>query len=312
MPAPKSSLKPSRAYRLHTPLKVMNKYFFFFFLHDYSFNSSIVSQVDLSSRPFKVVSEGGSTTVLAKSLIIATGAVAKRLPIPGAGEGPGTVGNETNTPFFFFSSVTCGFVFVFYRRFNIAGQYWNRGVSACAVCDGAAPIFRNNPLIVIGGGDSAMEEATFLTKYASGVTIVHRSSKLRASKVMQERAKANPKITFVLNAEVVECLGDGKKLGSVVVRHNDTGSTSTLPASGLFFAIGHTPATAFLQGQLKLDEDGYIATNPGTSETSVEGVFAAGDVQDKKWRQAITAAGSGCVAALQAEHFVSSHISSNL
>ncbi|XP_002263864.2 thioredoxin reductase NTRB [Vitis vinifera] len=231
-----------------------------------------VTRVDFSSTPFKVFTD--SKTVLADAVIVATGAVAKRLPFPGSGDGP--------------------------------GGFWNRGISACAVCDGAAPIFRDKPLAVIGGGDSAMEEATFLTKYGSKVYIIHRRDAFRASKIMQQRALSNPKIEAIWNSVVVEGHGDekGRLLGGVKVKNVVSGEVSDLKVSGLFFAIGHEPATKFLDGQLKLDSDGYVVTEPGTTKTSVRGVFAAGDVQDKKYRQAVTAAGTGCMAALDAEHYL--------
>ncbi|WMV18010.1 hypothetical protein MTR67_011395 [Solanum verrucosum] len=228
-----------------------------------------VSNVDFSASPFKVMSD--ERTVLADAVIIATGAVAKRLEFPGSGDG--------------------------------ANGYWNRGISACAVCDGAAPIFRNKPLAVIGGGDSAMEEATFLTKYGSKVYIIHRRDEFRASKIMRNRALSNPKIEVIWNSAVVEPYGE-KSLGGLKVENVVTGEVSDLEVSGLFFAIGHEPATKFLDGQLQLDAERYVATVPGTTKTSVRGVFAAGDVQDKKYRQAITAAGSGCMAALDAEHYL--------
>ncbi|KAG5614129.1 hypothetical protein H5410_013953 [Solanum commersonii] len=228
-----------------------------------------VSNVDFSASPFKVMSD--ERTVLADAVIIATGAVAKRLEFPGSGDG--------------------------------ANGYWNRGISACAVCDGAAPIFRNKPLAVIGGGDSAMEEATFLTKYGSKVYIIHRRDEFRASKIMRNRAFSNPKIEVIWNSAVVEAYGE-KSLGGLKVENVVTGEVSDLEVSGLFFAIGHEPATKFLDGQLQLDAERYVATVPGTTKTSVRGVFAAGDVQDKKYRQAITAAGSGCMAALDAEHYL--------
>ncbi|KAL5557374.1 hypothetical protein UlMin_039610 [Ulmus minor] len=231
-----------------------------------------VNKVDFSSTPFKVFTD--SKTVLADSVIVATGAVAKRLPFPGSGEGN--------------------------------GGFWNRGISACAVCDGAAPIFRNKPLAVIGGGDSAMEEANFLTKYGSAVYIIHRRDSFRASKIMQNRALSNPKIKVVWNSVVEEAYGEEGKgnLGGLKLKNLVTGEVSDLKVSGLFFAIGHEPATKFLGGQLKLDSDGYVVTTPGTTQTSVHGVFAAGDVQDKKYRQAVTAAGTGCMAALEAEHYL--------
>ncbi|XP_045792270.1 thioredoxin reductase 2-like [Trifolium pratense] len=219
------------------------------------------SKVDFSSRPFRVFTD--SRTVEADSVIVATGAVAKRLPFTGSGDGP--------------------------------DGFWNRGISACAVCDGAAPIFRNKPLAVIGGGDSAMEEATFLTEYGSEVYIIHRRDTFRASKIMQSKVLSNSKIMVIWNSAVVEAYGDGenKKLGGLKVKNVVTEEVSDLKVSGLFFAIGHEPATKFLDGQLELDSDGYVVTKPGTTKTSVEGVFAAGDVQDKKYRQAITAAGTG-------------------
>ncbi|KAG8373579.1 hypothetical protein BUALT_Bualt11G0039100 [Buddleja alternifolia] len=224
-----------------------------------------VSKVDFTSSPFKIFTD--SKTVLAESVIIATGAVTKRLEFPGS---------ET---------------------------FWNRGISACAVCDGAAPIFRDKPLAVIGGGDSAMEEANFLTKYASKVYIIHRRDAFRASKIMQNRALSNPKIKVLWNSGVIEAYGE-RTLGGLKVKNVVSGEVSDLKVCGLFFAIGHEPATKFLGGHLKLDSDGYVITQPGTTLTSVKGVFAAGDVQDKKYRQAITAAGTGCMAALDAEHYL--------
>ncbi|XP_050374611.1 thioredoxin reductase NTRB-like [Argentina anserina] len=231
-----------------------------------------VSKVDFSATPFKIYTD--AKTVQADTVIVATGAVAKRLVFPGSGDGK--------------------------------GGFWNRGISACAVCDGAAPIFRNKPLAVIGGGDSAMEEATFLTKYGSEVNIIHRREAFRASKIMQNRALSNPKIKVMWNSEVVEAYGDGEKgpLAGLKVKNVVTGEVTDLKVSGLFFAIGHEPATKFLDGQLELHPDGYVKTKPGTTETSVRGVFAAGDVQDKKYRQAVTAAGTGCMAALEAEHYL--------
>ncbi|KNC80557.1 thioredoxin reductase 2, partial [Sphaeroforma arctica JP610] len=208
--------------------------------------------------------------VQAKAVIVATGATARRLYFPGAND----------------------------------SEFWQRGVSACAVCDGALPLFRNQPLVVVGGGDSAMEEAIFLTKFASKVYILHRRDTLRASKIMQKRAQKNDKIEIVYNSVPVEAKGN-EFLQSVVVESTTDKSRIELEAAGLFFAIGHTPATAFLQGQLNVDEDGYILTEPGSTKTNVEGIFACGDVQDRQWRQAITAAGSGCQAALQCEQYLS-------
>ncbi|RWV88016.1 hypothetical protein BHE74_00041584 [Ensete ventricosum] len=218
--------------------------------------SETVTAVDFAVRPFRVISS--STSVEADAVVVATGAVARRL------------------------------------HFTGADVFWNRGISACAVCDGAAPIFRNHPIAVVGGGDSAMEEANFLTKYGSRVYIVHRRDTFRASKIMQARTLENPKIEVLWNSEVVEAFGEADgPLAGVKVRNVVTGEVSDLTVSGLFFAIGHEPATKFLGGQLDLDSDGYVVTKPGTTHTSVKGVFAAGDVQDKKYRQAITAAGSG-------------------
>ncbi|KAL8129525.1 hypothetical protein V2J09_018680 [Rumex salicifolius] len=225
-----------------------------------------VTKVDFSAgSPFLVSSD--STRVLADSVVVATGAVAKRLTFSGSEE------------------------------------FWNRGISACAVCDGAAPIFRNKPLAVIGGGDSAMEEANYLTKYGSKVYLVHRRDTFRASKIMQARAIGNPKIEVLWNSVVEEAYG-ARTLTGLKIKNAVTGEVKDVEASGLFFAIGHEPATKFLDGQLKMDSDGYVVTEPGTTKTSVKGVFAAGDVQDKKYRQAITAAGSGCMAALDAEHYL--------
>ncbi len=229
-----------------------------------------VNKVDLSKRPFKLVSD--EQEMEANALIIATGATAKRDDIPGTRD----------------------------------NELWQKGVSACAVCDGALPMFRNKQMFVVGGGDSAMEEASFLTKFGSKVFIVHRRDELRASQIMQQRAKNNPKIEFLLSHRVVAVEG---KDGVEQVRVEDLKAKSerVIPAAGLFFAIGHVPNTRFLEGQVKCDEQGYILTTPGTTQTSVQGVFAAGDVQDKKYRQAITAAGSGCASALEAEHFLASH-----
>ena len=212
----------------------------------------------------------GTKSIETKSIIIATGATAKRMAIPG----------EENL--------------------------WQKGISACAVCDGALPIFRNKVLVVIGGGDTAAEEALFLTKYASKVIILVRRDALRASKAMQERVLGDKKIEVQWNTNVLAAVGD-KKLDAVKVKNNKTSKESTIEAGGLFYAIGHLPNTAFLNGQLALDNVGYIKTTPGTTKTSVEGVFACGDVQDKVYRQAVTAAGSGCMAALEAERYLSEH-----
>lgn len=233
-----------------------------------SIKTETVASVDLSSLPFLVRSESGSE-YRSEALILATGATAKRLDLPG---------EET---------------------------YWQRGISACAVCDGALPFFRNQPLVVIGGGDSACEEASFLTKFGSSVAMLVRRDELRASKAMQKRVFDNPKIEIRWNTNATEVIGDEKAMTGVRISNNKTGEEETLEAKGLFYAIGHLPNTAFLEGQLDMDETGYVITNGKSTETSVKGVFAAGDVQDKKYRQAVTAAGSGCMAALEAEHFLS-------
>src|SRR5690606_5180940 len=233
-------------------------------------HTETVNELDLSKRPFRFKAD--SLEGEAETLIIATGATAKRLDIPGARD----------------------------------GELWQRGISACAVCDGALPLFRNRPLAVGGGGDSAVEEASYLAKYGSKVYLIHRRDELRASKIMQQRALENPKIELVWWSEVVEALG-GDGLERIRLKNVQSGDVSELEVAGLFFAIGHVPNTGFLGGQLELDETGYVVTKPGTTETSVPGVFAAGDVQDKRWRQAITAAGTGCMAALSAEHFLVTH-----
>lgn len=229
-----------------------------------------VNKVDFSERPFTLWTD--TKVVSADTVIVATGAKAKRLPIPGADEVHG---------------------------------YWNKGISACAICDGSSPLFRNTRVGVVGGGDSAMEEAGFLSRYASEVVVIHRFDYLEASKAMTKRAMDNPKIKFLWHHEVVEAYGNEEGvLAGVIVRDNQKDTMKELPLSGLFFAIGHVPATSFLEGQLELDSMGYIKTTPGSTATSVEGVFAAGDVQDHKYRQAITAAGSGCMAALEAERYL--------
>jgi thioredoxin reductase (NADPH) len=188
-------------------------------------------------------------------------------------------------------------------------RFKNRGVSACAVCDGALPRFRNKPIVVVGGGDSAVEEAGYLTKFASKVHLLVRRGVLRASKIMADRALANPKIDFQWHTEVDEVLGDDKAgVTAVRVKNNKTGEKSELPASGLFLAIGHTPNVGFLGGQVELTEKGYIRwTAPARTYTSVDGVFAAGDVADDYYRQAVTAAGTGCMAALDAERWLGHH-----
>ncbi|KAK9321984.1 hypothetical protein V1517DRAFT_156081 [Lipomyces orientalis] len=226
-----------------------------------------VSRLDLSSRPFKYWTEDNEDQEpnTADTVIMATGASAKRLHIPG---------EET---------------------------YWQSGISACAVCDGAVPIFRNKPLVVVGGGDSAAEEALFLTKYGSKVYVLVRRDKLRASNIMAKRLQSHPKVEILWNTAPVEAKGDNGLLAKLVIKSTKDDRLSDLEANGLFYAIGHVPATAIVKGQLETDEDGYIITKPGTAQTSVHGVFAAGDVQDKRYRQAITSAGTGCMAALECE-----------
>ena len=194
------------------------------------------------------------------------------------------------------------------RRMHLPGEetYWQSGISACAVCDGAVPIFRNKPLVVIGGGDSAAEEAAFLTKYGSSVTVLVRKDKLRASKTMAKRLLNNPKVNVKFNTVAVEAKGadGGKLLSHLTIKDVVTGKEEDVEANGLFYAIGHVPATSIMEGQVDMWEDGYIKTKPGTTQTSVHGVFAAGDVQDKVYRQAVTSAGTGCQAALEAERLL--------
>lgn len=227
-----------------------------------------ITKVDFSSRPFKLWSD--EELIEAEAVIIATGATAKRMHV---------TGEDT---------------------------YWQRGISACAVCDGALPIYRNKELVVVGGGDSAVEEASHLTKFASKVYLVHRRDSLRASKIMQKRATTHPKIEILWNSQVEEAKGDGKNLTSLTLQDTVNGQKKELAVGGLFYAIGHKPNTDIFEGILDLDESGYIKTIPGTTRTSIEGVFAAGDVQDKVYRQAVSAAGSGCMAALDAERWLES------
>lgn len=225
--------------------------------------------VDLSRRPFRVIGEDDKVYET-QALIIATGATANWLGLE----------NE--------------------QRLARSGG----GVSACAVCDGAMPMFRNKELGVVGGGDSAVEEATYLTKFASRVYLIHRRDQLRASKIMVKRATESPKITILWNKLPIDVLGDARITG-VRLKDTKTGAISDLPLSGLFMAIGHTPTTEFLKGQLELDAKRYIRLkDPYRSTTSVEGVFAAGDVADSVYRQAITAAGMGCKAAIDAERWL--------
>ncbi|WP_027255063.1 thioredoxin-disulfide reductase [Planktothrix agardhii] len=229
------------------------------------FTEDVIS-VDLSQRPFTVKSE--DREIKTHTIVIATGATAKRLNLPQ---------EET---------------------------FWNAGISACAICDGASPIFKGVELAVIGGGDTAAEEAVYLTKYATHVHLLVRRDELRASKTMQQRVITHPKITVHWHTEALDVYGNGK-LGGIKIKNNQTGEQQDLPVQGLFYAIGHTPNTQVFQGQLELDEVGYIVTKHGTPETSVEGVYAVGDVQDHEFRQAITAAGSGCMGAMLAERWLS-------
>jgi len=226
-----------------------------------------VIEVDLSQRPFTVRSS--EREVKAYSIIIATGATAKRLNLPSE------------------------------------AKYWSNGISACAICDGAAPIFINEELAVIGGGDSAAEEAVYLTKYGSHVHLLVRKDTMRASKAMQDRVLDNPKITVHWNTEAKDVFGSNGKMEGLKIHNNKTKEDSDLAVRGLFYAIGHTPNTSLFKGQLELDDVGYIKVKAGTVETNVEGVYAAGDVQDHEYRQAITAAGTGCMAALLAERWLS-------
>ncbi|MEZ2229196.1 MAG: thioredoxin-disulfide reductase [Microcoleus sp.] len=227
-----------------------------------------VTFVDFSQRPFTVRSE--DREIKTHTIVIATGATAKRLHLPSE------------------------------------EKYWNLGISACAICDGATPIFKNVELAVVGGGDTAAEEGVYLTKYGSHVHMLVRSSSMRASKAMQDRVLNNPKITVHWNTEPVDVYGNGK-LEGIAVRNTETGTESNLPVNGLFYAIGHTPNTGLFQGQLELDKIGYIRPKHGSVETSVEGVYAVGDVQDHEFRQAITAAGSGCMGAMLAERWLSAN-----
>ena len=224
--------------------------------------------IDLGQRPYRVTVEG--QVIETQALILATGASANRLGLP----------QEQ--------------------------LFWSRGISACAICDGATPQFRNAELAVVGGGDSACEEAVYLTKYGSHVHLIVRRSELRASKAMADRVLANPAISVHWNRDLLDVAGSDW-LESVQLRNRDSGEQQNLPVKGLFYAIGHTPNTGLVAGQLDLDERGYLQVRSGRPETSVEGVFAAGDVADTEWRQGITAAGSGCQAALAAERWLTHH-----
>jgi thioredoxin reductase (NADPH) len=225
--------------------------------------------IDLSQRPFRITAEG--RTIRAQAVILATGASANRLQLPSE------------------------------------ERFWSRGISACAICDGATPQFRQEDLAVVGGGDSACEEAVYLTKYGSHVHLIVRGDVLRASGAMADRVLANPAITVHWRSQVVDAHGDDQWMNAITLMDNSTGASRELPVRGLFYAIGHTPNTRLLKDQLQLNGAGYLITQPGRPETSIEGVYAAGDVADAEWRQGITAAGSGCQAALAAERWLSHH-----
>lgn len=221
-------------------------------------------------RPFVI--KGSETTVKTHSLIVATGATAKRLNIPSEHE------------------------------------FWSRGISACAICDGASPIFKDQELAVVGGGDTATEEAIYLTKYGKHVHLLVRGPQMRASKAMQERVLASEKITVHFNTSIEDAFGDKKgAMAGLHLLDNETGEKRDLAVRGLFYGIGHTPNSAFLGGQIELDKAGYVNVKDGGPNTNVEGVFSAGDLHDTEWRQAITAAGSGCMAALAAERYLTAN-----
>jgi thioredoxin reductase (NADPH) len=228
-----------------------------------------VTEVDLTQRPFTVRSS--EREFKTHSIIIATGATARRLRLPSE------------------------------------DKYWSNGISACAICDGATPIFKNEELAVVGGGDSAAEEAVYLTKYGSHVHLLVRRDQMRASKAMQDRVLNNDKITVYWNSEPVDVFGENGRMTGIKVKDTVTGEERDLSVRGLFYAIGHTPNTKLFQNYLELDSVGYIVVKPGTVETSLEGVYAAGDVQDHEYRQAISAAGTGCMAALSAERWLSAN-----
>ncbi len=231
------------------------------------FEYKTVTKVDFSQRPFKLWS--GDTCIETESVIIATGATARYLGLPSE------------------------------------EAFMNRGVSACATCDGALPRFRNKPLVVVGGGDTAMEEAMFLANFASTVHLIHRRDEFRASKIMGDRVLANPKIQVHWFSVVDEVLGAEKEgVTGVRIKNVKTGETETIECTGYFAAIGHKPNTDLFEGVLDMDENKYLVTKPGSTYTNIEGVFAAGDVQDHVYRQAITAAGSGCMAAIDATRWL--------
>lgn len=231
-----------------------------------TFQQGLVKDVDFSESPFKLKVDSLGE-IESEAVIISTGASAKLLGVPGESE------------------------------------YMGKGVSTCATCDGF--FFRNKKVVVIGGGDSAMEEATFLTKFASEVTIIHRREELRASKIMQNRAKSNEKISWKLNAEMEEVVsGDHGMVSAVKIRNKETGETEEMNTDGVFVAIGHEPNTGFLKGHLDMDEKGYLEVKEGSTYTNIDGVFASGDVQDATYRQAVTAAGTGCMAAMDSQRYL--------
>lgn len=225
-----------------------------------------ITKVDFSKRPFKLTDEEG-TEYLSETVIIATGASARLLGLP--------------------------------KEKELMGY----GVSACATCDGF--FFKGKKIMVVGGGDTAMEEANFLTRFAAEITVVHRREELRASKIMQERAFKNEKIKFLWNSEIVDVIGDpASRVKGVKIKHTRTGEVTEMPTEGLFIAIGHRPNTDIFKGILDMDENGYLITKEKSTKTNIPGVFACGDAQDHYYRQAVTAAGSGCMAAIDAERFL--------
>ncbi|GAB2267039.1 hypothetical protein Dimus_002022 [Dionaea muscipula] len=229
-----------------------------------------VEFVDVKTSPFLV--QSSERKIKCHALILATGATANRLRLPSEDE------------------------------------FWSRGISACAICDGASPLFKGQVLAVVGGGDTAAEEALYLTKYARHVHLLVRKDILRASRAMKDRVLNSPNVTVHFNTETVDVVGNTKgQMSGILIRKTDTGEQSVLEARGLFYGIGHSPNSKLLEGQIELDKSGYVVVKDGTAQTSLEGVFAAGDVQDHEWRQAVTAAGSGCVAALSVERFLASN-----